>query len=128
MDIYQDRAGALWDHLEAVALAPMGVEKIAEFFDIVTRGAASPECRRRLGGAHAIVRMAAGAIDGTYTSDLADRVALHVVIAAQLADPSLSERWFGFAMCDTWRAAFALRAQAELSSELDVFALFDSAV
>ena len=115
----------LWQHLATVALAPMGVERIAELFDTVTQGAASPECRRRLGSAHAVVRMAAGAIDGSYPSDLADRVALHVVIAAQLADPSLSVRWFGFTLCDTWQAAFAIRAQAELRSELDVFALFD---
>ena len=125
MDVYQDKAGVLWDHLAAVALAPMGIERIAELFDTVTRGATSPECRHRLGPAHAILRMAAGAIDGTYPSDLADRVALHVVTAAQLADPSLSERWFGFALCDTWQAAFAIRAHAEFRSELDVFALFD---
>ena len=125
MDHSQNKALVLWRHLGAIALAPMGVERIAELFDIVTRGAASLQARRRLGPAHAIVRMAAGAIDGTYPSELADRVALHVVIAAQLADPSLSVRWFGFALCDTWQAAFAIRAQAELRSELDVFALFD---
>ena len=125
MDHSQDKALALWRHLEAIALAPMGVERIAELFDIVTRSAASPEVRRRLGPAHAVVRMATGAIDGTYPSDLADRAALHVVVAAQLADPSLSGRWFGFALGDTWQAAFAIRAQAEFRSELDVFALFD---
>lgn len=125
MDYTQDKALALWRHLEAVALAPMGVDKIAELFDTVTRGADSPECRRRLGDAHAIVRMGAGAIDGSYPSDLADRVALHVVVAAQLADPPLSERWFGFPLSDTWQAAFAIRAQAELRSELNVFAIFD---
>ena len=127
MDIYQDRALVLWEYLIAVAHSPLGVERIADLFAIVTEGATSNDVRRRLGPAHAIVRMAAGAIDGTYPSDLACRVAIHIVVAAHLADPSLSERWFGFALDATWQAAFAIRAQAELRSELDVFALFDPA-
>ena len=119
MDNLEYRAGALWADLLAVSLEPIELSEIVDLFAVVTRGAQSAGVARRLGPAHAVVRLAAAVVAGRYGMD-PNRSALCVVVGAYLAEPALSERWFGYSLDGREAADFAVHACAAYSFDLMV--------
>ena len=120
MDNLEYQAGALWADLLVVSLQPIELSEIEDLFAVVTRGAASQGAARRLGPTHAVVRLAAAVVAGRYTTD-PNRSALCVVVGAYLAEPALSERWFGYSLDGPEAADFAVHACASFALDLMVF-------
>ena len=109
-------ADALWADLAAASQWALDLPEIVDLFAVVTRGARSASAARRLGPAHGVVRLAADVVAGRRTLD-PDRSALAVVVGAYLAEPALSERWFGYALEPAEHAALVVRAARVFSPD-----------
>ena len=114
MDNLKDRSDLLWDDLYAAAFQPHDDMEMAEVFTVVLRGARSDETARRLGRVHSVVRLGscvltAGGVPPTMSPEMA---AFCVVMSAYLAEPSLSELWFGYSLTEREFEALAARALA----------------
>ncbi len=116
------KAEALWADLVAVSQAPVELSEIVDLFAVVTRGAGSAEVAHRLGPAHVVVQLAAVVVAGRYALD-PDTSALTVVVGAYLAEPALSERWFGYGLTEPEDSMFASLARQAFA--LDVAAFLD---
>ena len=99
-------ADALWADLAAASRQPLDPSEIAGLFAVVARGARSAAAARRLGPAHGVVRLAADVVAGRRVLG-PGRSALVVVVGAYLAEPALSERWFGYALAPAEHTALA---------------------
>ena len=109
-------ADSLWADLAAASRQALDPSEIAGLFAVVARGARSAAAARRLGPAHGVVRLAADVVAGRRVLG-PDRSALAVVVGAYLAEPALSERWFGYTLDKYESDAFAGGATRALADE-----------
>ena len=113
----EDKSDALWADLLAAALQPVDLSEIAGLFSVVVRASRSQAAADRLGDAHAVVRLAAAVIGSGRRPASPDRAAQVVVVAAYLAEPSLSERWFGYSLDGPGFVSLACRASEAFRSD-----------
>ena len=120
MDYLEDRVEAMWHDLWAAAFQPQDPSEVAALVSTILRAAHSDEAACRLGQAHAVVRLAWRVLHGSSADPrlTPERAAVLVVVAGYLAEPSLSERWFGYALDGLEFEAFAAMALGAYRSVL----------
>ena len=120
MDPLEDRSAVLWADLAAAALQPLDVSEIADLFAVIARVARSDREARRLGPTRSVVRLAAAVVAGRHRMGPETSATL-VVVAAYLAEPALSDRWFGYSLTGPEGAAFASLAARAFAADLAAF-------